>query len=101
MDGNDNFTRPTQNDSAISEANNLSRGHSPITHAVPKDHIRRSGLPVRIQDGRHRSNMNLRKLFTRDGNVHGLIRRTKRARKGLVFDCFPLLLTTYFCLVFH
>ena len=88
MAASSSTTWPVHVDSAIFVANNLSRGHSPDSHAVSRDQVRRSGLPVRIQDGRYRPNMKLRKLFSRDGNVQGLIRRTKRARKGLVlFVC--------------
>ena len=86
MASNSNFTCPIHIDSAIfvASANNPSPGQSTYTHSTSKDQVRRSGLPVRIQDGRHRTSMNLRKLFARDGNVQGLIRRTKRPKKGVV-----------------
>lgn len=82
MECNDNLTWPGHKYSTVSveSANNLSSGQSRHTQRDQG----RSGLPVRMQDGRPRTTMNLRKLFARDGNVHGLIRRTKRPKKGLV-----------------
>lgn len=86
MADENNLPWPSRVDLAaiVGSANNLSPGQSPYTLPASKDQVRRSGLPVRIQDGRHRASMNLRKFFARDGNVQGLIRRTKRPRKGLV-----------------
>eukprot|EP00112_Aurelia_sp_Birch-Aquarium-sp1_P015586 Seg3469.2 transcript_id=Seg3469.2/GoldUCD/mRNA.D3Y31 product="hypothetical protein" protein_id=Seg3469.2/GoldUCD/D3Y31 len=86
MEGNKDFSWPTPIDSTffVAGANNLSSRQSP-KQALSKDQLSRTHLPVRIQDGRIRTNMNLRKFFTRDGDVHGFIRRTRKSKKG--FQC--------------
>ena len=76
--------RPKSNGSAmlVQSAKYLSQGQSNHTENASKDHVHRSGLPVRIQDGRHRTNMNLRKFFARDGDVGGFVRRARKSKKG-------------------
>ena len=83
MEGEKDFSWPTPIDSTffVARTNNLSSRQSP-KQALSKDQFSRTHLPVRIQDGRIRTNMNLRKFFTRDGDVHGLIRRTRKSKKG-------------------
>ncbi len=73
---------------AANDNNNLSKNQSTAIESQTKNIYSGRRLPVGQQYSRYNGNMKFRRLFSRDPDVAGLIRRARKTKKGLDFISF-------------
>ncbi len=71
-------------DAVVKNNNNMSK-HPARGDPQAKEQTIYGGLQVRPRHDRSHGNMKFRKLFSRDADVSGLIKRPKKSKKGSYF----------------